>query len=226
MGRPRTSDSWRERIKIAYAAAETTGGNSSAAAIARELEDLGRPDCPSRRTIQRIIEDFKRLPDDARREYSVFRWPQSMEQGALPWEASRSLLDLQLDLLTHRAWDGPIDVSVMPVRFARWYWRACQAMGEDDIDQTIFVAARLTYWEITGEGRQKDIEALHWYLVYAQWRSQEHMERWDRAVNSGNINSGDVLPRMYGASLGPEWDDVLDCLGMGSPRKERQVGNE
>lgn len=211
MGRPRTSDKWRERVRSAYAAAETTGEKSSAAAITRELEELG-PDCPSRRTIQRIIEDFRRLPDDARREYSVFRWPQSMEQGALPWEASSELLELQRYLLLSPRWGG--NATVMPVRFARWYWRACQAMADAEIDLRIDLAARLAYWEITGEGQREDVEALHWYLVLSEWRSPEHRERYERAIRSGRFERPGLPLRFLGADLGPEWEDLLDCLGL------------
>ena len=42
-------------------------------------------DYPSPRTIQRIKDDFT---PEKRREYERFRWPESMEAGALPWEAA------------------------------------------------------------------------------------------------------------------------------------------
>src|SRR6266542_162514 len=51
-------------------------------------------DIPGERTVKRRVDEFHKLQPAEKREYSRFRWPQTMIDGALPWEASRAGLDL------------------------------------------------------------------------------------------------------------------------------------
>jgi len=46
-------------------------------------------DYPSLTTIKRYTAKYDRLGAGAQATYREFRWPQSMETGLLPWEASR-----------------------------------------------------------------------------------------------------------------------------------------
>ena len=116
-----------------------------------------------------------------------------MEGGALPWEASRDLLALHRHLVTTSG-DDNIEI---PVRFARWYWRACLAMPDAKIDERIRVAAHPAIWEATGKPRslnstgirtrKDDAEALHWFLVYSQWRSPEDKKAYEEAIESAAV---------------------------------------
>lgn len=88
MSRPK-SDPWYRSIAF-----DLWGTNErlSAAAVTREIEQgalrAKRDDAPSHRTVGRWRTEFRQLSDAQRREYGVARWPDAMESGALPWEAS------------------------------------------------------------------------------------------------------------------------------------------
>src|SRR4051812_47661102 len=70
----------------------------SAVEVFREIEEIanaqGWTDAPSQRSVERYHAKHMKLPPLERLESSLFRWPDSMEAGVLPWEASRAALDL------------------------------------------------------------------------------------------------------------------------------------
>ena len=104
MPNTRIRDKWESLVKNTVADHRKWGP----ALILRDLkvkaEKLGMgDDYPSPRTIARIKDDMK--PEDVK-AYSSFRWPESMEEGALPWEAAPSGLEL---LRLHR-WGLPLEM--------------------------------------------------------------------------------------------------------------------
>jgi hypothetical protein len=54
----------------------------------------GRSDYPAIRTVNKYRKEFNSLPESKKREYSFFRWPSSMVENLIPWEASLPLLRL------------------------------------------------------------------------------------------------------------------------------------
>src|SRR6266487_7027562 len=89
-GRPPTDAYWVERIRILAA----NNPRISYTAIARELEAEGGSGAPSPRTVERFAKKFRSLPPQQQADYRYFSWPETMEQGLLPWEASRAALEL------------------------------------------------------------------------------------------------------------------------------------
>ncbi len=72
---------------------------------------------PSSRTVARKQVWFRGQPAGFRRQFSMFRWPDSFEAGDLPWEAVRPAM-----YLARRAWPDRV-----PVRMVYWFWRLLQS---------------------------------------------------------------------------------------------------
>ena len=83
-------------------------------------EDSPTP-VPSDRAIRRIMAEFKAAPEEERLPYQVFAWPQAMESGALPWEASRAVLDL-VRFRIEAGYGPPL------IGEAQWFWRVTLAI--------------------------------------------------------------------------------------------------
>jgi hypothetical protein len=113
---PRATDVWRRFQELAA--------------------DNGWTDIPGERTVKRRVEEFQRLAPKKRSEYGRFQWPQTMLDNVLPWEASRTGLDL---LRYYTEQDRAIDAWAATqglgprlegegwgrpsVREVRWLWR-------------------------------------------------------------------------------------------------------
>jgi hypothetical protein len=97
--------------------------------LQRWARDQQHPnDAPGREWVRRRYTAHRKLTDENRREFSLFRWPESMEYGVLPWDASQAGLELLLYCVEHRL-GRPTN------RMARWFWRvllACPALDRDD----------------------------------------------------------------------------------------------
>jgi hypothetical protein len=165
---PRASDVWRRFQEIA--------------------QERGWRDIPGERTVKRRVEDFQKLAPEDRREYARFRWPQTMLDNVLPWEASRS----GLDLLRHYdeqdrandAWAATQGLGPRvegegwgrpSVRAVRWLWWVRLAAPSLDVRAAIriagyfYAAERDAAW-----GLERDpaaMAAMEWALAYQPWRS-------------------------------------------------------
>lgn len=115
----------------------------SAAQIELRLKKIGdqegRDDCPSLRTIGRILQEHGRLPEREKEFYREFRWPQAMQADLVPWEATRVALDLLAYYLRKH--------KVRPtVRRVLWHWRLSLVnpdweIGHRDVYVTLISAA-------------------------------------------------------------------------------------
>src|SRR2546429_155896 len=97
MARPRINPQWRTAIFFLMAGDESR----SAAAISRLLSQVApyiKERVPSARTIARVQDEWRQMSSadkqQVRNSTAFFRWPESMEAGLLPWEASAALLEL------------------------------------------------------------------------------------------------------------------------------------
>lgn len=111
-------------------------------------QEWGKP--PSVRTLSRWKKAFLALPPAERYEYGVARWPDAMEAGALPWEASASLMEL----LAHTLPNG----APPSVKWARWHYRVSLAVPDACPDDRLRVSGYLADIEekdaITDEDRR------------------------------------------------------------------------
>lgn len=134
-----------------------------------------RNDFPSLKTVERWYTEWRHLPPALKLRASLFEWPQAMEAGALPWEASEAALDLL-------AWRDAQGIGRPTVRLAGWYWRVKQARPALPIEEAHQLAGSLSAWDFaraTGRGAIRLPEGLDLYL--ASW---EHGRR-DMLVTSG-----------------------------------------
>ena len=136
MARPRIDAEYQHRI------AELTEQGLKPGSITRHLTEWaglkGRMDAPSERTVRREYKKHLAMNPGQRGQYAGFRWPESMEAAEIPWEASKSVLNL---LRRHREIFGNGDGLGPPVGFVRWFWRVEVAAPGLDLDRQARVAA-------------------------------------------------------------------------------------
>ena len=176
MPRPKIDPSWIEKIRGILA----NNSPRSAAEIWRGLkrdrklknEDTTTP-VPSVRAIGRIMKEFKNAPEEERLPYQVFAWPGSMENGALPWEASRAVLDL----LRYRT-----EIELVPptIREAQWFWRVTLAIPDAPIEKRQKIAMRIAIHEIAFNPSPQTFTAIQWEMAYQPWRLAKDQQAYDR----------------------------------------------
>jgi hypothetical protein len=163
---------------------------------------------PSLRTIGRLQRQFRPLPEEERRPYRLFRWPESMETGALPWEASRSALEL----LRHRHRHG---MGRPLVGVVRWFWRLSEIAPDADIRFRNHAAMSLHSLEGREEGwpmLDRSRRAIEWWLAYRPWGSDAKKAAYDAALRREEAETGDPS----GAERPPRFpDDVGFDIGRG-----------
>lgn len=177
---------WRERIKSEIAQMEQRKTRVSDRAIRlvleRHAEDLRkdpRPErralaesVPSERSIARIRkEEWAQTPEAEQAQYREFYWPESMERGDLPWEASAPALELLQNCSPLRR---------PSIRAVRWFWRVYQATPDAPFGLRMEAAAKLMAAEDTGNGDV--VRGVEWELAYGPWRSKEEQERYLEAT--------------------------------------------
>ena len=169
MARPRKDRFWQELV---YGLMETSP-RPSPASIAEELEVIAerekRTDAPpSERTIARWQQHER--PEGERLLYRQFRWPEAMIQGALPWEASETSLDLLAYLRREKGVGRPL------IGVVKWFWRVSVARPDAPLALRHEAACQLAAWEIAGISESTAARAVEWRLVYRPWRSEADRE--------------------------------------------------
>jgi hypothetical protein len=131
---------WRERVRSL-----TENDGLSARAIVpillHEARHTGRDDAPQERTVYRLRAEFLEQSEADRRLYREVSWPESFDQGALPWESAGAVLPLIQESL-EKGFARP------QVRFARWFWRITQAAPDTSISLRRSLAGQLARAEL------------------------------------------------------------------------------
>lgn len=199
MGRPPMSDEYRTRIWDL--AADGFKPASIFRMIEEEAEEAGLDDWPSERSVRRIVGEYKAKTELERRGYGSFRWPASMGGKDLPWEASRSALDL-LYLTNHLGWTRPSR------RLTIWYWRAHLAAPHcspwDTLRQALILEAVDHRGASTGE--RPPIEAFEYQMAYNRWESDDRERHYNQALGLGaptDQDLGDMAASGFGPWEGP-----------------------
>ena len=114
-----------------------------------------RPSLPSESTIGRVKRDF---PADEHRPYRFVKWPETFENGGLPWEAAPSVRRLLADNL-RRGFGRP------PTQLAYWFWRIEQTI-QLSVDECRPLAALIWLADQVGgevaEGYRRKVETVLW----------------------------------------------------------------
>lgn len=135
-------------------------------------------------TVRRLINDLKGMHDTPiwRLLRSAFEWHQ-MEEYRLPWEASQFLLEMQ-------TWcEETYSNHSFTVHEAQWCWRVHLAAPDFDTQKTWMMAQRFIRREVGAMlwGEPLDMKELETYLRYGSWRSEEHHDRYHKAVQEGRV---------------------------------------
>ena len=170
MARPRVHRYWIEKIRTIV----RNRPELSAAAIQNILEegmDQGQTALPSLRTVGAIKQQ---LVPEGRKDYRYFTWPDAMETGELPWEASRAALDLM------RYAREELGMELM-VREVRWFLRVTLAAPDAPMDERVRLAIELAMEEkdeLSPALSEKGLTSIQWKLVYQPWRSAKDKKAW------------------------------------------------
>jgi hypothetical protein len=165
MARPRIDDFFVNQIK-GYT---QNRPDLRASAIRRLLLNTPRPadigNVPDERTIRRVMNSFRPQPESERKTFDWFRWPESMEPNGIPWQSSRTCLDL-LNYCVNNEWARPT------VNVVVWFVRVSEAIPGSEIPYRLEIAQELSRQEqegfsIKGSGTVRAIEGN---LARERWR--------------------------------------------------------
>jgi hypothetical protein len=114
--KPRLSGFWRGWLSFQFANRPDLNSNALSEIAQCWAERFGRDDAPRRAITYRYQTAFKQLPEEVQGSFKIVEWPQSMHDGALPWESATEVVGL----LT---WADEHDLPPPTISVAKWYWR-------------------------------------------------------------------------------------------------------
>ena len=208
---------WVERVLSIKGQNETWGQERIERALDKEAEEKNLTGSPSTATIGRILRrEWKTLSPEKKAQYRLCYWPESMERGDLPWDASASALEL----LGLRSWRHTI-------RVAKWFWRVSMAAPDLSAEQRLDLAMWFVSREAGGRYETEEIiRGVEGYLRCAPWRSDQNKQRYDEASENGIVPPLPVRKSgVYGA--GEKWIPFSDrTIGGYIEELEVQHGEE
>ena len=164
----RIPDYWRQQVKYILAENQRISISAILHLLDAKAELLQKSDeatertlsnnVPSSRTISRVRDEWRAMEQSERVQYQQFSWPESMQGGALPWEASSAALELLMFLDSNGVRERP------PIRLVMWYWRVIQASRDMSRAQSFSIAAELTRQE--GNGQAPGNPGAEWLMAY------------------------------------------------------------
>jgi hypothetical protein len=119
---------WEGRVKSIKGKHQHWGAGRTYQELKQEAEKSGREDYPSERWVGKYLrEGWDELTEGQKQRYALLSWPGSMEDGALPWEASAADLELL-------AYLNDLHSSRPNHEEALWFWRVTQAAPDAPLD--------------------------------------------------------------------------------------------
>ena len=179
----KTDDYWVRRMRSLFANT-TLSDEGVVRELKAEAEDGSRHDEPSLRTVNRYRAAWRRLSAEERSVWRSVRWPESMESGDLPWEASATALEL----LGYYA-----VVKRRPlVALARWFWRVTLAAPDAPLKIRVETAQALAAIAVAGDSSENDLRkrGMEYHLAFHPWRSKEAGRAYLQALTNGSIPMG------------------------------------
>ncbi len=161
---------------------------------------------PSVRSIARIRKnEWPSMPPAERASYGAFYWPESIERGDLPWEASEAALEL-LRELARSHW--PYRPSI---RAVKWFWHVCQAIPDAPFWLRIKAVANLMAAEDTSD--HDTVRGVEWLFVSGYWRSEELKAEYMKATTRDEKPLPNLPRRSIGdiAEAGAS-SDAIECM--------------
>lgn len=206
MPRPPVDEHWRRRVYTLAENNPTWRRGRLARALREEYKSKGGvssalPPPPSDRSIGRLLQMHRELPQPERAQYRYASWPETMRDGLLPWEAGMVLLDLSRRL--RETGKGP-----PTLRLASWVWHVHQAAPDCPMVPTLLsVALLFSFIEEFGDllpgSLAQEIHGFYGsYLAYHPWSSPKDNEVWANAVKAGTVADPlALMMKMLGAQV-------------------------
>jgi hypothetical protein len=190
MPRPGTSNDVKRHVwELVENDPKMSAGRILIALRARATKTRIQLTLPTERTIARIKKDFVTKQPEERRPFHYFSWPEAMESGAVPWEASAAMLDL-LQMFRQKDFDRPM------IGTAAWFWRITQARPDLDIARRFDLANRCALLEAQDQKPGDAFQGVEWFLAMAPWRSKKALQEYERVVRAGEIPALPESPRL------------------------------
>ncbi len=184
-GRKATPDVWGERVARVYASDETLGAVRIEKAL-RAGPDGNAQDFPSLRVIGRLLQEAKKLTAAERAQWRDFAWPETMDAGLIPWEASDALLGLLRYLRDLQGEGERWTVDRPIVRNAAIFWRVTLAAPDLTLAGRWKVACILAAAELAGDKGADDRRCMEAFLSFAPWRSAGTLIAYGRFADSSS----------------------------------------
>ena len=197
----KTDPAWEERVLSLKENNKSWGAGRIATALGQEAAQKGfETPPPSEATVRRILHRrWDNMSEEEQKQYRYLYWPESMERGDLPWEASASALEI----LGLRIFARPT------IRQTRWFWRISMAAPDLAGEERLDLARWFASWEAVGERMEESVRGIEGHLRFAPWRSDEHEQRYDAALAEGRIP---LLPKRGSGIFreGERWEPLPD----------------
>jgi hypothetical protein len=194
--RRRTNDFWRYEVMELTVSNDDRGVRFGPDSVLSSLqvthagltEDarsrFGQP--PSKASIGRIQHEARGLPKGDQEKYLGFFWPESMEKGFLPWEASGPLLHLlQQDLCLGLRPQIPV---------CRWYWKLYQIAPDAPHNHLEDLARMLDAWEMQGPIPDEKLRGVEGWLAFRGWLPVVKGQLQTRKTHAMAVKEGLVPP--------------------------------
>ncbi len=201
---PLTTDkAWAGLIKSVKANNPGWGAKRIAREVQAEGERRGLSNPPHERTVGRILRrEWDPLATEQQAQYRSFYWPESLERGDLPWEASFHCLELlstQYHLLKKvgspdhpSRWQSYARPSI---RLCRCFWRISMAAPDLELGWRHDLAKKLALWEAAGDRPEDFCRGIEGYFIFAPWRSPKSKQKYDKAIAEKSIPTTDQIPK-------------------------------
>ena len=108
---------------------------------------------PGLRTIYKYRDAYHELPEYAQRAYQPFRWPTSMEQGLLSWEASSRAIELLTWCQDQELWAPPISLT-------NWFYRISLVIPKAPLGERLRVAQTVASYREAEQDVPADVVQL------------------------------------------------------------------
>jgi hypothetical protein len=109
------------------------------------------PSPPARATAYKYRDLYETIPEHIREGYRQFVWPDMMEDGSLPWKASRDALDLL-------NWADEHDLSPPTVAITAWFWRVTLALPDAPLGLRLRIAVTIATHKEAGQPIPEDLK--------------------------------------------------------------------
>tara|TARA_Y100000590_G_scaffold413145_1_gene508704 strand:+ start:1071 stop:1745 length:675 start_codon:yes stop_codon:yes gene_type:complete len=159
---------WEQRLKSLRANNPSWGARRIRETLQSSTSEARQGEAPGERWVGSLIKRLKDSPNwlEEERMYRTFYWPESMDNGDLPWEASSSGLELLqfLDQETRGLSERP------PVILVKWFWKVAAIIPKLAVKNRFLSSVLLSTGELYDQ--PKFLREIEWWLAYQPWEDE------------------------------------------------------